>query len=79
MDTGLRKDRDGNVILRKIINKFLCLYNSEMVFSADMHEAISANPLIQFNFIAKKSGTLELIWHEDGGQVYSTTRKIRVH
>ena len=29
-----------------------------------------------FNFIAKKSGTLELIWHEDGGQVYTTTRKI---
>ena len=79
MDTGLRKDQDGILIPRKIINKFICIYNGDIVFKTNMHEAISANPLIQFNFIAKKSGTLELIWHEDGGQVYSTIRKIRVH
>lgn len=79
MDTGLRKDQDGILIPRKIINKFICKYNGDIVFKTNMHEAISANPLIQFNFIALESGTLELIWHEDGGQVYSTTRKIRVH
>ena len=79
MDTGLRRDQDGILIPRKIINEFICIYNGDIVFKTNMHEAISANPLIQFNFIAKKSGTLELIWHEDGGQVYSTTRKIRVH
>jgi sulfur-oxidizing protein SoxZ len=79
MDTGLRKDQDGILIPRKIINEFICIYNGDIVFKTNMHEAISANPLIQFNFIAKESGTLELIWHEDGGQVYSTTRKIRVH
>ncbi|HHZ78404.1 MAG TPA: thiosulfate oxidation carrier complex protein SoxZ, partial [Candidatus Lambdaproteobacteria bacterium] len=48
------------------------------VFSADLHEAISANPLIQFHLVAKNSGTLEFIWHEDGGQVYTTTRELRV-
>ena len=79
MDTGLRKDQDGILIPRKIINEFICIYNGDIVFKTNMYEAISANPLIQFNFIAKESGTLELIWHEDGGQVYSTTRKIRVH
>ena len=79
MDTGLRKDQDGILIPRKIINEFICIYNGDIVFKTNMHEAISANPLIQFYFITKKSGTLELVWHEDGGQVYSTTRKIRVH
>ncbi len=79
MDTGLRKDQDGILIPRKIINEFICIYNGDIVFKTNMHEAISANPLIQINFIANKSGTVELIWHEDGGQVYSTTRKIRVH
>ena len=78
MDTGLRKDKEGKVIPRKIINKFLCIYNDELVFSADLHEAISANPLIQFHLVAKNSGTLEFIWHEDGGQVYTTTRELRV-
>ena len=43
-----------------------------------MHEAISANPLIQFNFIAKESGTLFFIWREDGGQEYSTKRDLLV-
>ena len=78
MDTGLRKDKEGKVIPRHIINKFLCIYNDELVFKAELHEAISANPLIQFNFVAEQSGTLEFIWHEDGGQVYTTTRELRV-
>ena len=79
MDTGLRKNQDGILIPRKIINEFICIYNGDIVFKTNMHEAISANPLIQFKKKKKKSGTLKLIWHEDGGQVYSTTRKISVH
>jgi hypothetical protein len=35
--------------------------------------------VIQFNFIVKESGTLDLIWHEDGGKIYSTSRNISVH
>ena len=79
MDTGLRKDQDGILIPRKIINKFICIYNGDIVFKTNMHEAISSNPLIQFNFIVKESGTLDLIWHEDGGKIYSTSRNISVH
>ena len=78
MDTGLRKDQKGKVIPRYILNKFLCRYNGETIFSMDLHEAISANPLIQFHLVAENTGTLEFIWNEDGGQVYATTRKIRV-
>ena len=78
MDTGLRKDKQGKIIPRHIINKFLCVYNDELVFKAELHEAISSDPLIQFNFVAEQSGTIEFIWHEDGGQVYTTTRELRV-
>ena len=78
IDTGLLKDKEGKVIPRHIINKFLCVYNDELVFKAELHEAISSDPLIQFNFVAEQSGTIEFIWHEDGGQVYTTTRELRV-
>ena len=78
MDTGLRKDKQGKIIPRHIINKFLCVYNNELEFKAELHEAISSDPLIQFNFVAEQSGTIEFIWHEDGGQVYTTTRELRV-
>ena len=37
MDTGLRKDKEGNVIPRHIINKFLCVYNDELVFLSLIH------------------------------------------
>tara|TARA_E500000331_G_C16811742_1_gene521155 strand:- start:55 stop:381 length:327 start_codon:yes stop_codon:yes gene_type:complete len=79
MHTGLRKDLNGELIPRKIINEFICIYNGEIVFRTNMHEAISANPLIQFNFLAKESGDLDFLWHEDGGEVYKTVRKIKVN
>lgn len=44
METGLRHDDQGNVIPRKIINKFTCRYKDVMVFSVDFHEAVAANP-----------------------------------
>ena len=78
MDTGLRKDKHGIIIPRKIVNKFVCKFNDTEVFVADLHEAISANPLIQFSLVANDSGILKFIWFEDGGKVYSTTRKLRV-
>lgn len=78
MNTGLRKDQQGIAIPRKIVNKFICKYNDKEVFTADLYEAISANPLIQFSLVAKDSGTLTFIWHEDGGHVYLTTRELRI-
>ena len=52
METGQRKDRDGKVIPRKILNKFTCTVNGKEVFAADFEPAVSANPYIQFKFKA---------------------------
>jgi sulfur-oxidizing protein SoxZ len=41
------------------------------VFRADLHEAVSANPFLEFYLRATESGRLEFIWEEDGGAVYS--------
>jgi sulfur-oxidizing protein SoxZ len=70
METGLRHDDQGNVIPRKIINKFFCRYNDVVVFSVDLHEAFSANPYIEFYLRATGSGRLEFTWEEDGGGAY---------
>jgi sulfur-oxidizing protein SoxZ len=72
METGLRKDSAGKPIPRKIIHAFSCRYNGELVFSVDLHEAVSANPYLEFYARADTSGTLEFTWHEDGGAVYTT-------
>ena len=78
METGLRHDDQGNVIPRKIINKFVCRYNDDVVFGVDLHEAVAANPYIEFNLRATESGRLEFIWEEDGGGVFSLAHELTV-
>ncbi|MBL8585495.1 MAG: thiosulfate oxidation carrier complex protein SoxZ [Xanthobacteraceae bacterium] len=67
MESGQRKDKDGNVIPRKIINKFTCEVNGKLVFSADLEPAVSANPYMQFKFRAEESGKVVLTWIDDDG------------
>jgi sulfur-oxidizing protein SoxZ len=78
METGFRHDAQGRVIPRKIIHKFVCRYGGEVVFSVDLHEAISANPYIEFYLRATESGRLEFIWEEDGGSVYQLEHQLAV-
>jgi sulfur-oxidizing protein SoxZ len=70
METGLRHDKQGRVIPRKIINRFACRYGGVEVFSVNLHEAVSANPFIEFHLVAMESGRLEFLWEEDGGSTF---------
>ena len=78
METGLRHDDQGNVIPRKIINKFTCRYNDVVVFSVDLHEAVAANPFIEFYLHATESGRLAFVWEEDGGGTYALEHHLTV-
>lgn len=78
METGLRTDEDGKVIPRKLINRFSCRYNEQIVFSADLHESIAANPFIEFNLRAFDSALLEFVWEEDGGEVFRLEHRLLV-
>ena len=78
METGLRHDPQGDVIPRKMINKFACRYNDIVVFGVDLHEAMAANPYIEFYLRATESGQLEFIWEEDGGHTYAVTHQLTV-
>src|SRR6186997_325708 len=40
METGLLHDDKGNVIPRKIINRFVCRCNGAEAFRVDLHEAV---------------------------------------
>ncbi len=79
MESGQRKDKQGNVVPRQIINKFTCKYNGEEVFSADWHPAISSNPYMAFTTVATESGEFEFTWVDDDGTVYTKTAKITVN
>jgi sulfur-oxidizing protein SoxZ len=67
METGQRRDANGNIVPRKILNKFVCTVNGKQVFAADFEPAVSANPYIQFKFKADESGDVVLTWTDDDG------------
>lgn len=76
MESGQRKDKEGNTIPRKIINSFTCEFNGSQVFSCDMDPAISANPYFEFNARVDEAGTFKFIWVDDDGTVIETEKSI---
>ncbi|SME89128.1 sulfur compound chelating protein SoxZ [Tistlia consotensis] len=78
MESGQRKDKQGQVIPREIINKFTCAMNGETVFSADLEPAISANPYLSFYVKVEGPADLKFTWVDDNGSVYEADAKIAV-
>jgi len=78
METGLRKDQDGKIIPRKIINKFTAEFNGKPVFSVDIEPAVAANPYMQFTAKVEESGTFRFTWTDDDGTVTTAEQDIAV-
>ena len=78
METGQRRDAQGNTIPRKILKKFTCTVAGKQVFAADFEPAISANPYIQFKFRAEESGLVVLTWTDDDGSTIVGEESIKV-
>lgn len=78
MESGQRKDKEGNPIPRKIINKFTCTMNGEDVFSAQLEPAISANPYLSFFVKVEEPADLKFTWVDDDGSVYEDDARIDV-
>jgi sulfur-oxidizing protein SoxZ len=78
METGYRLGSTGAAIPRDIINRFVCTYNGEEVFGAELFPAIAANPFIAFSTVATESGELTFNWTDDHGQTQTEVRQITV-
>jgi sulfur-oxidizing protein SoxZ len=78
METGFRPDNTGKPLPRDIITEFVCKYNGEEIFRADMFPAISANPFFVFSTIATESGTITFEWTGDNGFSANESAKITV-
>lgn len=78
METGYRLGPTGAAIPRDIINRFVCTYNGDEVFRAELFPAIAANPFIAFSTIATESGELSFSWTDDHGQTQTEVRQITV-
>lgn len=75
METGYRRDLNGQSIPTNIIDRMVCRIGEREVFRAEMGTGVSANPYIAFFAVADASGELVVEWSDDrGGQGRATTR-----
>jgi sulfur-oxidizing protein SoxZ len=78
METGFRHDSVGKAIPRNIITEFVCKYNGEQIFRADLFPAVAANPFVTFFTVATESGTIDFEWNGDNGFHETASAKITV-
>lgn len=78
MESGQRKDADGNKIPRSIINRFTCEFNGEMVVDVTLEPAISTNPYFEFEAKVPEAGTFKFTWYDDDGSVYEDSKDIAI-
>jgi sulfur-oxidizing protein SoxZ len=78
MENGLRRDRDGKLISRKIINTFTCEFNGKLIFRCDLDTAIAANPYLQFAARIDESGVFRFAWLDDDGSTITAEERITV-
>jgi sulfur-oxidizing protein SoxZ len=78
MESGQRRNDQGRVIPRKILNSFVCTFNGQEVVKMDLAPAISANPYISFWMVANESGVLEFKWTDDDGSTIPHQQRITV-
>ncbi len=76
MESGQRKDKEGEVIPRMIVNKFSCEFNGNPVFSCDIDAAVSANPYFEFSAKVDEAGTFKMTWVDDNGEVIEAEKDI---
>lgn len=78
METGLRRDSNGETIPRRIINRFTCEFDGALVVDVQMATAISTNPYMEFEAVVPNSGDFVFTWYDDNGETYTATETFEV-
>lgn len=78
METGHRRDTDGTLVPRRIIERFICDFNGVRVIDMHIHGGVSANPYFEFWATVNESGTFTFEWHDESGDVYTDSANITV-
>ena len=78
MESGQRKDAEGKLIPRSIINRFTCDFNGVNVIDVAIDAAVSTNPYLEFTAKVDAAGEFKFTWYDDDGSVYEDTKPIEI-
>jgi sulfur-oxidizing protein SoxZ len=69
METGQRKGPDGKIVPLHFIQTITAQLNGKTVFSADVSQAVSRNPVFAFKVKGAKAGDkLSVTWQDNKGE-----------
>ena len=78
METGYRRDLNGQSIPLHIVDRLTCRIAGREVFSAELGSGIAANPYLAFYAVADASGEVEVEWSDNRGEKGRVTAKLNV-
>ncbi|QHQ36910.1 thiosulfate oxidation carrier complex protein SoxZ [Algicella marina] len=78
MESGQRRNAEGGLIPRSIINRFSCTFEGETVVDVEMHPSVSSNPFLEFEAVIPTSGVLQFTWFDDDGDIYREEKQVDV-
>lgn len=78
MESGQRKDKDGKLIPRSIINRFTCELNGENIVDVTIEPAVSTNPYFEFDAKVAAAGEFKFTWYDDDGAIYEDAKPIAI-
>lgn len=78
METGQRKDGEGKIVPRDIINSLAVSFAGKEFFRASLQPGISANPYISFYLRVSGPGAIKFVWTDDAGKTTVEEMKLNV-
>ena len=78
METGQRKDSAGKLVPLHFIQSITAQLNGKTVFTADISQAVSRNPVFAFKVKGAKAGDkLSITWQDNTGDKRTDEMMIR--
>ncbi len=78
METGFRRDVQGDVIAANLLESLSLDFEGQPVFTALSMHALTANPFLAFVVAIKQSGNFNARWRDQRGNVGSISASVRV-
>jgi sulfur-oxidizing protein SoxZ len=78
MESGQRVDAEGRRVPRDIVRRFECRLEGALLFAADLHPAVAANPYLVFTLRLQRGGALEFSWRGDRGFAHRESAMLAV-
>jgi sulfur-oxidizing protein SoxZ len=78
METGYRRDLNGQSIPLNIVDKLVCRIGGREVFSAELGSGMAANPYIVFYAVAEQGAEVAIEWSDDRGEKGRVTAALTV-